>query len=139
MVETLKEPDGRCLLHGDAHPGNCFTDAEGAGLYDWQTIARGPWAYDVSYLIATALAVEERRRHERDLLAHYLRHLGAASASPAPPFEAAWSAYRRYIAYPLLIWPTNHVSHQSEENIRALTERLGAAAADFDFFALWCV
>jgi Ser/Thr protein kinase RdoA (MazF antagonist) len=139
MVETLKRVEGRCLLHGDAHPGNCFTDARGAGLYDWQTIARGPWAYDVSYLIVTAMAVEDRRYHERDLLAHYLDELAFAGVSNSPTFSAAWQDYLRYIAYPLLIWPTNHVSHQSEDNIRALSERLGAAAADFDFFALWGV
>ncbi len=140
MVETLDRPAGRCLLHGDAHPGNCFSDADGgAGLYDWQTIARGPWAYDVGYAITTALDVEERRAGEKALLEHYLASLRKLGVVTVPGFEAAWRDYRRYIAYPLLIWPTNHVSHQAERNIEALTLRLGAAATDFGFFELWDV
>lgn len=140
MVETLDRPTGGCLLHGDPHPGNCFSDSDGsAGLYDWQTVARGPWAYDVGYMIATALSVEDRRAHERDLLRHYLDRLRARGVADPPSAGAAWDAYRRHIAYPLLIWPTNHVTHQAEENIRALTYRLGMAADDFGFFDLWGV
>lgn len=140
MVDTLDTPSGGCLLHGDPHPGNCFSDRDGgAGLYDWQTVARGPWAYDVAYMMATALSVEDRRKHERDLLDHYRDRLRARGVADAPSVDAAWDAYRQHIAYPLLIWPTNHVSHQSEANIRALTYRLGMAADDFGFFDLWGV
>jgi Ser/Thr protein kinase RdoA (MazF antagonist) len=140
MVETLDRRNGRCLLHGDPHPGNCFSDADGgAGLYDWQTLARGPWAYDVSYALTTALCTTERRHHERDLLAHYLSTLLSLGVKSVPGFAEAWDDYCRYIAYALLIWPTNRTSHQAEENIRALTERLGAAAADFNVFERWGV
>jgi aminoglycoside phosphotransferase (APT) family kinase protein len=140
MVEDLRRPQGRCLLHGDPHPGNCFSDAGGsAGLYDWQTIACGPWAYDVGYAVTTALEPDQRRASERDLLKHYLDRLRGYGVTNSPRFDAAWDDYRRYIAYPLLIWPTNHNSHQAEDNIRALTARLGVAAADFDFFGLWGV
>ena len=138
MIETLDRANGRCLLHGDPHPGNCFSDADGgAGLFDWQTLSRGPWAYDVSYAVATALSVSDRRTHEKDLLAHYLSQLAAAGVDPLPAWADAWDDYRRYIAYAMLIWPTNHTSHQPEDSIRALTERLGAAAADFGLFELW--
>lgn len=138
MVETLDRRNGRCLLHGDPHPGNCFSDADGgAGLYDWQTITRGPWAFDVSYAVTTALSTTDRRHHERDLLAHYLRALSQTGLASVPGFDEAWDDYCRYIAYALLIWPTNRNSHQAEENILALTERLGAAAADFKLFERW--
>ena len=138
MVDGLGRSQGRCLLHGDPHPGNCFSDADGsAGLYDWQTIACGPWAYDVGYAVVTALEPDQRRASERRLLEQYLDRLRLYGVANPPAIDAAWDDYRRHIAYPLLIWPTNHVSHQSEDNIRALTARLGAAAADFDFFALW--
>lgn len=140
MVDTLDTPTGGCLLHGDPHPGNCFSDRDGgAGLYDWQTVSRGPWAYDVAYMMVTSLSVEDRRRHERELLDHYADRLKAWGVADGPSSGAAWDAYRRHIAYPLLIWPTNHVTHQSEDNIRALTYRLGMAADDFGFFDLWGV
>lgn len=140
MVENLEAAKGGCLLHGDPHPGNAFTDRDGAaGLYDWQTLARGPWAFDVAYMMVAALTVEDRRANERELLAYYLENLRRLGVTQVPSTEAAWDEYRRHIAYPLLIWPTNHTSHQSEDNIRALTYRLGMAAADFGFFDLWAV
>jgi hypothetical protein len=140
MVDALERPNGSCLLHGDPHPGNCFSDADGgAGLYDWQAIARGPWAFDVGYSMTTALSVADRRYHERDLLAHYLKQLAALGVGNVPPFAEAWDDYRRFVAHPLFIWPTNHNTHQAEENIRALSERAGAAAADFRVFELWGV
>jgi aminoglycoside phosphotransferase (APT) family kinase protein len=125
-------------LHCDPHPGNCFSDTDGAaGLYDWQTITRGPWAFDVSYAMTTALSVEDRRRHEFDLLAQYLATLADLGVQTVPSLDDAWDDYCRYIAYPLLIWPTNRPSHQAEDNVRALTERLAVAAADFKFFERW--
>ncbi len=138
MTETLDRSNGRCLLHGDPHPGNCFSDADGgAGLYDWQTVSRGPWAYDVSYAMTTALSIADRRANERDLLAHYLRTLAEAGVAAVPTSEEAWYDYRRYVAYALLIWLINRTTHQSEDNIRAMSERLGTAAADFGLFELW--
>lgn len=138
MVETLDRTNGRTLLHGDPHPGNAFSDADGgAGLYDWQAISRGPWAFDVAYAAITAVSVADRRHGERDLLAHYLSALTAGGVEDAPGFEEAWDDFRRYIAHALFIWPTNHTSHQAEENIRAMTERVAAAAADYRVFELW--
>ena len=140
MVGGLEEAKGGCLLHGDPHPGNAFSDSDGAaGLFDWQTVARGPWAFDVAYMIVTALTVEDRRANEQELLTYYVEHLRRLGTEYLPSREDAWLEYRRHIAYPMLIWPTNHTTHQSEENIRALTYRLGMAADDFGFFDLWGV
>jgi aminoglycoside phosphotransferase (APT) family kinase protein len=140
MVSGLEEAKGGCLLHGDPHPGNAFSDSDGAaGLFDWQTVARGPWAFDVGYMIVTALSVEDRRANEQELLAYYVDRLRRLGTTNLPSREDVWREYRRHIAYPMLIWPTNHTTHQSEENIRALTYRLGMAADDFGFFDLWGV
>jgi len=140
MVRQVEAGTDYCLLHADPHPGNCYTTADGAaGLYDWQTLSRGPWAHDISYSVVTALEPADRRIAERDLLIHYLDCLNKHGCRQVPKFTDAWDEYRRYIAMPLFIWPTNHVSHQPEDVIRALTFRLGMAAADFDFFSLWDV
>ncbi|MFC7642288.1 hypothetical protein ACFQX6_16035 [Streptosporangium lutulentum] len=64
---------------------------------------RGSWAYDVSYTIATGLAVEDRRAWERDLLAFYLERLDAAGGT-APDVEAAWLAYRRQMLWSYFGW-----------------------------------
>ena len=68
-----------CVVHGDAHVGNVFVDAAGRpGFVDWQMVQRNPWYLDVGYHIASALSVEERERHEHDLLAHYAERLAPA-------------------------------------------------------------
>lgn len=129
-----------CLLHGDTHPGNGFVDADGSpGFFDWQTIAKGPWAFDVAYHIVTSLDVSERRRWEVELIRFYLDRLAASGVRTPPTFNTAWLQYRRYIAYGLHIWITNPAHFQSEANCTALTTRLAVAAADLDFFEAWGV
>ncbi|MEU8137404.1 phosphotransferase [Streptodolium elevatio] len=124
----------QCLLHGDTHLGNTYLRRDGSpGLLDWQTAWRGNWAHDVAYFITSALTVEDRRRHERDLLRHYLAALAAAGAA-APGFDEAWDDYRRYVAYGLFIWLINPVEAQPDEvNIPNIT-RFSAAADDLDTF-----
>lgn len=140
MVDSMAALPHGCLIHGDAHPGNSYTNADDrAALYDWQTLARGPWGHDVAYHIVTALNVENRRRCEQDLLRHYLERLRAHGVAAVPAFGDAWDHYRRHIAYPLHIWITNLTTHQSEQNCQAMATRLGIAADDFDFFTLWGV
>ncbi len=51
-----------------------------------------------------------------------------------PNINEAWTHYRRHIAYPLLIWLTNHTTHQPEENCCVLCKRSAIAAEDFDLF-----
>jgi aminoglycoside phosphotransferase (APT) family kinase protein len=129
-----------CLLHGDTHPGNGFVDVDGThGFYDWQSIAKGPWAFDIAYHIVTSLDVAERRRRELELIQFYLQRLAEYGVSSPPSFDSAWLQYRRYIAYGLHIWITNPAHFQSEANCTALTTRLTAAAADLDFFGAWGV
>lgn len=91
-------------LHGDLHIANTYVTRTGRiGVADWQVGLRGSWAYDVAYLLATALEVDERRAWERDLVALYLQRLGAAGGD-AIPFPDAWLAYRRSTFYPLFAW-----------------------------------
>lgn len=123
-----------CLLHGDTHLGNLYLRPDGTpGLLDWQTLWRGCWAHDVTYLITSALTVEDRRTHERDLLRHYLDGLAAAGVD-APVWDAAWDDYRRYVAYGLFMWTINPVEAQPEEVNIPNIARFSAAADDLDTF-----
>jgi len=87
------------LLHGDSHVGNTYrVERDGklaGGLIDWQLIARGHYMHDVGYYIQTALCVGDRRKHERELIQHYLERLRQAGVTSPPDFNSAWLEYRR--------------------------------------------
>jgi Phosphotransferase enzyme family len=121
------------VLHGDAHIGNVFLDGAGRPAFlDWQLVQRGPWYLDVGYHIVSALTVEDRRRTERDLLAHYLDRLRAGGVDD-PSLDQTWTGYRRGILYGFFLWA---ITLKVDPSITStLLERLGTAAADHDALA----
>jgi len=117
-----------CLLHGDAHIGNLFADAEGQpGLLDWQLVQRGPWYVDVGYHIASSLTVEDRRSSERDLLQHYLERLAAHGAA-APADDEVWLGFCCGVVYGMFLWSITQKVRP--EITTVLLGRLGTAAMD---------
>ena len=124
----------QCMLHGDWHLGNLYFDADGAaGVLDWQSTRRGPWAHDFTYFLVSALDMKERRDWERPLLAHYLEQL-AHHGAPAPPFAEAWDAYVGQIVYGLYYWLVNPTEFQAELNNCAVAPRFALAALDHGAF-----
>jgi Phosphotransferase enzyme family len=120
-----------CLCHGDAHMGNTYTDESGRVLMlDWASTCLAPWSYDIAYFIAGALSVEDRRKHERALLAHYLDVL-ASDGGPQLDRDEAWTDYGRHHMHGL-IWATVPPVMQSVENVLAMAERYAAALDDHD-------
>lgn len=98
---ALAQLGPQTLLHGDPHPGNTYTVGATIGFYDWQLIRRGAWTHDVGYFIASSLTVNDRREHERDLLAGYLDAL-ARRGGHRP--EDVWARYCATPAYGLGAW-----------------------------------
>jgi hypothetical protein len=140
LVEAFQALAGRAgsatpwsVLHGDAHVGNVFLDGSGRPSFlDWQLVQRGAWYLDVGYHIVSALTVEDRRRAERDLLAHYIDLLRAGGAT-VPRWEDVWLGYRRGIVYGFFLWA---ITLRVDPAITStLLERLGTAAADHDALA----
>lgn len=128
-----KFDDGpRCLMHGDAHLGNTFYAQRGgdSGFIDWQTYARGHWAFDVSHLLCTGLTPEMRRRHERSLLEHYLGELGRHGGR-APHFNDAWESYRQMAFYGFA-WALCPPELQAEEVCVTCAKRVIAAISDLE-------
>lgn len=92
------EQGPQTLLHGDPHPGNTYAIGDTVGFYDWQLVRRGSWAHDVGYFVVAGLTVDDRREHERELLAGYLAALGDHRP------DDAWAQYRAAPVYGLGAW-----------------------------------
>ena len=128
---------GPCtLLHGDTHIGNTYLLPDGSGGFiDFQLSVRGHWANDVAYLLATGLAHEARRKHERELLDFYLGALSRHGVDKPPSADEAWHGYRLAAIWGLVIgWlitpPVNYGPAITDANV----SRLVTACRDLESF-----
>lgn len=71
----MRNPKFQCMLHGDPHTGNTYFFQDQPRFLDWQIIHIGSAFHDVGYFIGGALAIEDRRAHEIEVLDHYLETL----------------------------------------------------------------
>jgi hypothetical protein len=123
---------GWTLVHGDAHVGNLFLDAQGRpGLLDWQCVQHGHWSIDIGYHIASALEPAERASAERDLLTHYLDELRGHGVT-APSFDDAWTHYRGGVVYGFFLWAIT--LYVKPDIITALLRRLGTTVLELDSY-----
>lgn len=95
---ALWDSGPRTVIHGDPHIGNVFDDHGRTGFLDWGVINVSTPLRDVSYFLTMALTIDDRRRHERDLLHHYL-DARAARGGFVIGFEEAWRTHRLQAAY----------------------------------------
>jgi len=86
------------LIHGDTHVGNLFLDGARIGFLDWGLVALTTPLRDVSYFLAMALSIADRRREERALLAHWVDCWNAGGGASIG-FDEAWLAHRVQAAY----------------------------------------
>lgn len=120
------------VLHGDPHPGNTYAlSSGGIGYYDWQLVRTGNWCHDVAYFLVASLAVEDRRLHERALLAGYLSDLGDLGVDP-PPMHDAWASYCSAPAFGYATWLHTFSAgvFQPRDVCLATLERFAAAYVD---------
>lgn len=85
------------LVHGDYRLDNLLFDptpgAAAVSAIDWQTLSLGLPVRDLAYLLGTGLAVEDRRAHERAVVAEYHAALLAYGVTDYPA-ELCWEDYR---------------------------------------------
>jgi hypothetical protein len=125
-------------LHGDLHIANTYVLPGGRmGIVDWQVGLRGSWVHDYSYVVATALEIEDRRTWERELLDFYLDRLARAGGDRIPR-DKAWSAYRSALLYPYFAWVYTlgrsrlQPNFQPERVSLTMIERISTAIDDLD-------
>jgi aminoglycoside phosphotransferase (APT) family kinase protein len=134
----LLEAGPQTLLHGDGHLGNMFLDRGTVGFLDWACVSRGPGLRDVAYFMCNSLDTEFRRAEQDALLRRYLEVLTDAGA-PAPSFDEAWRAYRRFVASGWVAAVATYAvgdRMQSLEVGRRAVARANATVGDLDTAAL---
>ena len=116
----------RCMVHGDAHPGNLFFEQDGEpGFLDWQRFMQSDWGHDVAYFLIGSMEAEACAAAERELLAFYLDALVNAGVN-APSWDEAWLSYRRHAMYGL-VWNVVPPRMQPLEVCEAEAQRFNAA------------
>jgi aminoglycoside/choline kinase family phosphotransferase len=99
VEQYLRRPEGPLTIqHADYRVDNLLFGPPGSAsvaIVDWQTVTLGAAAADLSYFMGGSLSTDTRRKHEGELVAHYLsalRSLGVSGYS----FDDLWLGYRRH-------------------------------------------
>ncbi|MBY8824343.1 phosphotransferase [Sphingomonas colocasiae] len=128
----LNDAAPRTLVHGDAHGGNMFFEADGRpGTLDFQLCFGGSGMHDVSWLIVSGLSTEDRRAEEGRLLKAY-RQAMIANGADMPDFDALWLTHRQQMAHAFVSGACEPIESGPLEMINAAAEVTIAAARDHD-------
>lgn len=122
------------LVHLDYRVDNLMFDKDKVAVIDWQSMGRGPAAYDVAYLLGGSVTVAARRENEDRWVRHYLAALADAGVSYG--FDQFWRDYQ--IAHVIggtstavLTGATFDLGNErGKQLIGAMAERHFAAAVD---------
>ncbi len=137
VFRRLAEPPRTCL-HRDLHADNLLfgvaADDPPVVFFDWELVAQGRCATDLTYFLASSVAVERRRRMEKDLLEGY--HVALVEGGVRGyGLEQCWLDYRLGIFGKLLITVDATVHYDNTDPQRrawrrADLQRLEAFLAD---------
>ena len=98
--------DPQCLWHSDLRADNVLFDASAGTrsvvVLDWQGLGFGRGTIDVAYWMGTSMTVENRRAHERDLVAHYHQTLLGLGVEGYDA-ERCWNDYRVHAIHGLQV------------------------------------
>jgi|HubBroStandDraft_4_1064222.scaffolds.fasta_scaffold31160_2 aminoglycoside/choline kinase family phosphotransferase len=108
------------IVHGDYRADNFFFDRGGEPftVVDWQIVIKGVGAFDLAYLLAGNITVEDRRKHEDYLVKLYHHHL-VANGVEDYDFATCWRDYRTCVLI-AWIWPVIGIGSLDPSNERGL-------------------
>lgn len=137
QVKKMLAKHAQTLVHHDCHPGNIFWIEAEPGFLDWQLVRMGDGVGDVAYFLATALEPECRRKHEQQLLAHYLQTLNGLAVTELDERQL-YQRYRAHLLYPLeaMLVTLAIGGMMKQDSNREMIRRSAAAVEDHDCFAL---
>ncbi|KAH6653530.1 kinase-like domain-containing protein [Truncatella angustata] len=121
----------QCLVHGDAHVGNtCFSPDGEVGFIDWQIVDSRPPFHDLSYFTASALSIDDRRKHEMEILQHYLDCLDSYGGPKLSTLERDVMIEYKLGFLVGMGWTVTTTCMQTIKRINAHLERFMAALVD---------
>jgi aminoglycoside phosphotransferase (APT) family kinase protein len=127
------------LLHNDFRIDNLLFAPELSGprpvvAVDWGTISTGLPGRDLAYLVSTSLEPDDRREHERDIVASYNEALN--SAGQRQTLEETWDdyVYGLFQAVLICVAASTHSapSDRAERMFSVMIRRTLAAIRDHD-------
>lgn len=128
---AIRNPRFQAILHGDPHTGNTFIDKAGNPRFiDWQTLHFGSAFHDFAYFVVGALSIEDRRKHEVEILAHYLDALHKFGASRLTVDDEEVMVEYRKSCMSGIGWMLTPYNMQRKEKVVAMSARYGAALED---------
>jgi len=127
------------IVHGDYRLDNLMfgAAADDVVALDWQTIEIGPPTRDLAYFIGFSLPIEERRRHERELVRFYFDELLSRGIKDYS-FEQCFNDYRLGHLQGTMIlaigcaYATGERSAQSDAMFISMAKRSCAAIRDLE-------
>ena len=126
------------VVHGDFRADNLLFSAAEVVVVDWQTVAVGPGPADLAYLLGASLLPEDRREHEKALVARYTAGLREHGVSVDD--AVVWTGYRRHAFASLIMGIAASAlvrqTERGDEMFIAMVERPAVQIADLDAEAL---
>jgi hypothetical protein len=130
--------EGATIIHNDFRCDNLMFGAPRVWVLDWQTVAIGDGALDLSYFLGGSLEVDDRRANEQALVRAYADDMRARGIAIDP--DDCWTRYRRHAFAGLImaIGASMNVERtdRGDEMFIAMANRAGRHVLDLDAEAL---
>jgi len=129
------------IVHGDFRMDNFFFgtggDQESLIAVDWQGALRGRGSQDIGYFMSGSVRIEDRRAHERELIAAWHRQLVEGGVTDFS-LDDAWEDYRRGVLYVWIIAVViaGTLDPSNERGHRWMSEMLRRSVAAIDDLGL---
>jgi aminoglycoside/choline kinase family phosphotransferase len=137
------QPAHRSVQHGDYRLDNLLFRREvgetTCAVVDWQTACVGAPGHDLAYFVATGLTIENRRAHERALVASYGERLRTHAVARTD--DQLWQDYRFGQGHGVIISVLGAVvaerTDRGDDMFMAMTERVCTAIEDLGSLELY--